>query len=162
VRQAIVRRMRLTLDYEKLDPTQKKNFDEEVNGLLNCDDCSKYYVVKLILPVTSAADKFGSNGVEMRKELMKLKPEDLHGYVSLANDKDERRTPYQVIFPKGKGSEVLFIFKRNDENDKSLITKDNEKFYFKIDEKAFNKSGWPFRKFTFKVSKLLQNNEILF
>lgn len=171
VRQAIVRKMRLTIDYEKLDPTQKKNFDEEVNGLLSCDDCSKYYVVNLILPVTSNMPSrnkiidegtFGSNGVEMRKELMKLKPEELQKYISLSNDKGESRTLYQAVFPKGKASEVLLIFKRNDDNNKPLITRDNEKFYFRIDEKAFGRSGWPFRRFTFEVSKILQNNEILF
>lgn len=79
LRQAIVQTMRLTTDYDKLDAIAKQKFDEEVTGLLNCNDCSKYYVVNLILPKltvkgsgSSDTERFGSDGVEMRRELMKL------------------------------------------------------------------------------------------
>jgi hypothetical protein len=47
VRQALVRRMQLTIPYDELSSEQRPNYSAEVEGLLMCPLCSTYYIVTL-------------------------------------------------------------------------------------------------------------------
>lgn len=47
VRQALVRRMQLTIPYDELNSEQRTSYNAEVEGLLMCPLCSTYYIVTL-------------------------------------------------------------------------------------------------------------------
>ena len=152
VRQALVRQRQIHLNYDRFTPTDKARFDAEVKEFLECSDCPKYYIVTL----GAMNDSYPIRAVK-ESSLDNLKP-----YVSLANDKGERRELVHFILPKTERGEVMFVFARFDDQGKPLLTTNNKKFYFKIDERAFEGKTPPIKKFTFEVSKLLQQGEIVF
>jgi len=152
VRQALVRQKQIHLNYDKFTPADKARFDAEVKEFLECSDCPKYYIVTL-------GAKNDSYPIRALKEssLDKIK-----SYVSLTNDKGERRELVHFVLPKSEEGEVMFAFARFDDQGKPLLTTGNKKFYFKIDEKVFEGKAPPIKRFTFEVSKLLQQGEIMF
>lgn len=152
VRQALVRQRQLHLNYDKFTPADKARFDAGVKESLECSDCPKYYIVTL----GSRNDSYPIRAIK------ESSLENLRTYISLMNDKGERRELVHFILPKSEEGEVMFVFARFDDQAKPLLTTNNKKFYFKIDEKVFEGKGPPIKKFTFEVSKLLQQGEIVF
>jgi hypothetical protein len=152
VRQAIVRQRQIRLNYDKFTPADKSRFDAEVKEFIECPDCSKYY----ILTLGTMNDSYPL------RALKDISLDALKSYTSLTNDKGERRDLVHFIPPKSEGGDAMFVFERFDNKGKPLLTASNKKFYFKIDEKVFEGKTLPIKKFTFEVSKLLRNGEIIF
>lgn len=171
IRQAIVRRMRLTIPYNELTAAQKTNFDAEVDGLLNCQPCSNNYIVTLAsghpdpLQTVTGRDPVPANMTPARVvdviEILKRVPQDeLLKQVSLTNDKGERRNAEKLTFTKQ--NEVVFLFPRLNDQGQPLITAANKKFYFEVDEKVFRKEVRPLRRLSFEVAPLLKDQEVVF
>jgi hypothetical protein len=152
VRQALVRKTQIHLNYDKLTPADKASVDAEVKEFLECSDCAKYYIITL----GSKNDSYPIRAIQ-NSSLDKLKP-----HVSLTTDKGERRELVHFRLPKEKEGEVMFVFARLDGQGKPLLTTNNKRFYFKVDEKVFEGKGPSIKKFTFEVSKLLQQGQIVF
>jgi hypothetical protein len=163
IRQAIVRRMQLTIPYAKLTAAQRTSFDAEVDGLLKCPQCAEYYIVT----ITSASPypfSFATRGDPHTLdtvEVMKRLPEDeLLQHVSLSNDKSERRNAARVVFTPRH--EMVFLFRRVDEHGNTLITPANKKFSIEFDDYLAKKTEGSLKKFTFNVKDIMRDGEVLF
>lgn len=163
VRQALVRRMQLTIPYAQISEAQRASFNAEIDGLLKCPQCEEYYIVTVR---SGKEDKMnlvtrGSSVTIDAVDLMKRMPdEELLRHVSLLNDKGERRNATRVVFtPK---NEAVLLFRRFDDNSKPLITLDNKKFYVDFDEYFSKKADGVFKKFSFAVKDLVHENEVTF
>src|SRR6201999_2826344 len=121
IRQALVRRMQLNIPYNELTATQKTSFDAEVDGLLNCQPCSNYYIVTLasghpdpLQRVTGRdqvpASMTPARVVDVIEILKRVTQDELLQQVWLTNDKGERRNAEKVTFTKR--NEVVFLFPR--------------------------------------------------
>ena len=102
----------------------------------------------------------GTYVVDVVALLKRVPDAELQRRVSLSNDKGERRTAVKLTFTKR--NEVVFLFPRFDDQGKPLITASNMKFYFEVDEYLFRKEARALRKFTFEVSRLLQDGGVIF
>jgi hypothetical protein len=163
IRQAIVRRMQLTIPYPKLTAAQQASFDAEVDGLLKCPQCAEYYIVT-ITSASRSPFSFATRGdphVLDTVEIVKGLPEDeLLRRISLTNDKGERRNPARVVFtPK---HEMLVLFRRVDEHGSALITSANKKFSIEFDDYLSKKTEGSLKKFTFNVADITRDTEVLF
>jgi len=163
IRQAIVRRMQLTIPYAKLTDAQRANYDSEVDGLLKCPQCAENYIVTIRsasenpLKLTTRGDSHTFDTVEVLKRL----PEDeLLRHVSLSNDKGERRNAARVTFTRAH--EIVLLFRRVDEHGNPLITPANKKFVIEFDDYFEKKTGDTLKKFTFNVKDILRDTEVLF
>ena len=163
IRQAIVRRMQLTIPYAKLTAAQRASFDAEVDGLLKCPQCAEYYIVT----ITSASQNLSSFAIRGDPhtldivEVMKRVPEDeLLQHVFLSNDKNERRNAARVIFTPRH--EMVFLFRRVDEHGNTLITPANKKFSIEFDDYLAKKTEGSLKKFTFNVKDIMRDGEVLF
>jgi hypothetical protein len=154
IRQALIRQRQLHLNYDKFSPAEKARFDADAKGFLTCSDCAKYYIVTL----SSAF-----NHPYPLRVLKGLSLEELKPQVSLTNDKGERRDLVGFTPPQAEGKEAVFIFQRFDHQGRPLLTTDDKQLHFKIEERVFaGKTLVPIKKFTFEVSKLIRNGEVIF
>lgn len=160
IRQALLRIKQTRMNYDKLSATDKLKFDSAIQESLECPDCAKYYILTLSIRPTDQKILDLLTGWSLDK---------LTPYIFLANDKGDRRKLVKFIPPTGGGDNALFFkdavfyFERYDEQGKPLITMDNKKLYFSIDEKVFKGKNVPsIRKVTFEVSKLVCRSEIVF
>lgn len=148
------------MNYDKLSEADRARFDAEVKSFLECSDCAKYLIVTLVSPITTFAE--GSTGADIVGGLKGSSLEKLKPYVYLTNDKGERRQLAGFIPAKGEGAEAMFVFPRFDERGKPFLTPENKKFSFTIEEKFFEKRSIPLKKFTFEVSRIVRNGEVIF
>lgn len=148
IRQALVRQKQIFLNYHKFTAADKARFDSEVKEFLECPDCAKYYIVTL--------------NTHAIRPLINLSLDDLKAYIYLANDKGERRQLVHFIPPKTEDAAAMFVFQRFDDQGKPLITKDNKSFFFKIEDKLLERKTVPLKRFTFEVSRMIQNGVIVF
>lgn len=160
IRQALVRRRQLTVNYDKLSATDQARFDAEVKEFLECTDCAKYHLVTLVSPITTTSQD--SVSVDVVDKLKGLSLAELKPHVYLTNDRGERRHLAGFIPAKGEGSEAMFVFPRFDEQGKPFLTPENKRFSFTIEEKVYEKRSVPLKKFTFEVSRIIRNGEVIF
>jgi hypothetical protein len=154
IRQALIRQRQLQLNYGKFSPAEKARFDADAKDFLTCSDCAEYYIVTL----TSAF-----NHPYPLRVLEGLSLDELKSQVSLTNDKGERRSLAGFIPPRAEGKEAMFIFQRFDDHGSPLLTTADKQLHFKIEQRVFEgKTLVPIKKFTFGVSKLIQNGEVMF
>jgi hypothetical protein len=158
VRQAIVRRMQLTIPYAKLTDAQRANHHSEVDGLLKCPQCAEYYIVTIRSASRRPLDNNTFDTVQVLKR--GLSEDELIQHVSLANDKGERRDAARAVFTSK--NEIVFLFRRMDEHGNALITPANKKFTIKFDDFLVKKSGGSLEKFTFNVKDITRDTEVLF
>jgi len=163
IRQALVRRMQLTIPYAELSVAQRTKFDAEVDGLLKCPQCAQYYIVTLSsgkgdpLNLVTRGSTVTIDAVAMMKSM----PEDeLLLHVSLLNDKGERRNATRAVFTQR--NEVVLLFRRLDDQGNPLITASHKKFYVDFDEYFSKKAEGVFKKFSFDVKDLVRDNEVMF
>ena len=163
IRQAIVRRMQLTIPYAKLTAAQRASFDAEVDGLLKCPQCAEYYIVT----ITSASGNhfsFATRGdphtLDIVEVVKRVPQDELLRHVSLASDNGERRNAARAVFTQR--NELVLLFSRVDEHGKPLITPANKKFSLEFDDYLSKKTEGSLKKFTFNVKDILRDTEVLF
>lgn len=160
IRQALVRRRQLYVQYDKLTADDQARFDSEVKGFLECPDCAKYYMVTL--DSARGTGPGGGSFFDPLETLKKLSLDELKSTIYLVNDRGERRYLEQFVVLKSEGSGVLFVFPRLDNQGNPFLTSNNKSFYFKVDNKLFEKQQITIKRFTFEVSKLIRNSEVVF
>jgi hypothetical protein len=163
VRQAIVRRMQLTIPYEKLTTAQRASFDDEIDGLLKCPNCAEHYIV-ILSSSSKERLKLVSGSTSVTLDIIaaiKRVPEDeLLRHVSLLNDKGERRNAARVVFTQR--NEVVLLFRRLDDQGNPLISATNTKFYVDFDDYLSKKAEGALKKFAFDVRNLVHDGEVMF
>jgi hypothetical protein len=171
IRQALVRQKQLAVNYDRLNSADRARFDGETKTFLQCSDCARYYIVTLVSFTPSGKPRInipgggqlpGSHGVDISGPLKGRSLAEVKPYIHLTNDKGERRALVGFVPPDGKGKDAMFVFPRLDDQGKLLITPANRKFHFEIDEQLFKDMAGPLRKFTFEVSKLIRQGEVVF
>jgi hypothetical protein len=166
IRQALLRQKQILMNYRRFRAADKRRFDEETRSFVECSDCRDYYLVTLVshLPSNTEPPLNQKRDVwfDIVDALKRFKTEDLKSKVYLANDRGERRDIVLFIPPKGGGREAMFIFARRNDQGKALITPDNKKFYFRIEEDVFKGQPVPLKPFMFQVDRLIQNGEVVF
>ncbi len=168
IRQALVRRRQLVVNYDRLSSTAQAKFDAETREFLECPDCAKYYIVTLVsgipagAPLSGVGTLQGSEGFDIVSPLKGMSLENLKPYVHLSNDKGEQRVLVGFVPPTRDGGEAMFVFERFDNQGKPLVTTSHKKVHFKIDEHVFKSMAAPLKMFTFQVSQLVQKSEVIF
>jgi len=160
IRQALVRRRQMFVNYDKLSQADQARFDAEVKGFLECPDCAKYYLVTLVSPIITSQQEGSS--FDIVSKLKGLSLDTLKPHVYLTNDKGERRYLTGFIPAKGESGEVMFVFPRLDEQGKPFLAPESKRFSFIIEEKVFEGRSVPLKKFTFEVSRIIRNGEVIF
>lgn len=148
LRQALVRQRQHGLNYDKFTVADKTSFDSDVKGFLECPACVKSYIVTL-----------NSHALSPLRE---MSLEQVRPFVYLANDKGERRSLTHFVPPKPNLHEAIFLFDRVDDQGNPLITIASKKLYFKIEDELLKNKTVPIARFTFEVSKLVQNGKVIF
>lgn len=148
IRQALVRQKQISLNYHKFTAADKARFNSEIREFLECPGCANNYIVTL-----RAQALTGLRGLSL---------EQVKEFIYLANDKGERRPLIHFIPPKSDTVEALFAFQRYDDSGQPLITGKNKEFYFKIEDKLLENRTVPLHRFTFEVSKIIQNGQVVF
>jgi hypothetical protein len=150
IRQAFVRQKQLTIKYDKMKPADKEKFDAEVKEFLECPECGSYYIVTL-----------DSRFHKMRRDIdpAKFSLAALQEQTFLLNDKEQWRP---CIHVREENQELLFFFKRLDENEKSLITPENKFFGFTMTGTVKDGQLLAGASFVFEVSTITVNGEIAF
>ena len=87
---------------------------------------------------------------------------DLKPYVRLVNDTGEQRELVHFVPPTKPDGEAMFVFSRFDASGNALVSTANKKFYFKVDDALFDKRSIPLKSYTFEVSKMTLNGEVIF
>jgi hypothetical protein len=148
IRQALVREKQIQLNYSKFSAVDTARFDSEVRVFLQCPDCQKYYMVSL--------------SSKALRPLRQLTLEQVKPYIYLANERGERRALISFIGPGADTTKVIFVFQRFDDQGKSLIEVNNKKLYFQVEEKLLENKTVPIGRFSFEVSRLIQNGVVVF
>ena len=171
VRQAIVRRMQLTIPYNKLTSEQKADYDAQIDGLLKCPQCEKHYIVTLFstsrdpLELRTPPNQFPpvqtKEFVDLVAILKRFPRDELLRHISLTNDQGERRSAVNVSFT-ARRNEIVFLFPRFDDQGKPLLTEANKKFTFNMAPELFKTDGKELRKITFEIGKLVHNGQVIF
>ncbi len=160
IRAALTRLNQIGANYDKLDDKGKAKFNESARGMLECSQCKNYYVVTL----TQATNATGQ-GVE-EAIFQGLTNEQMKGNVTLKNEKGETRELAHFLPPQKRGDSAVFFFARNDADGKTLIDKSNSEVIIAFDN-AFFSQGNRYshlipRSFTFKVSKMIFADQVVF
>lgn len=160
VRQAIVRLRQIQANYDKMDETQRTEFDKATAGMLNCAICQKFYVITMTRFLDSSKQSV-EEGVFQRMGLEQLK-----GNMWLLNEKGERRELVQFNPPKNASDMTVLYFARLDDKGNAFLTAESKKFQFVFDGAFLNSANpyasWLPRHLEFDVSKLMVGDKIEF
>jgi hypothetical protein len=154
IRQALLRQEQLKWNYEKRSLAERKAFDAEGSkALLDCPVCADFYVLSVGFGSENSSGNdlihqwFGSATLPLIKD-----------YITLANDRGERRALMDFIPPKKSGDDVFFIFPRRDERGQLLFTPASKKLIFRMSDKSVNSVT----NFTLDITRLLVDGNVRF
>lgn len=133
IRLALVRKMQIETDTEKLSDEEFKEFNKKLNGTYQCPACADNYVLSLS---SSSVESKGADPVYQTFGNARL--EDLKRYITLKNEKGEKRELVFFTPPKAPGGEAVFFFRRFDEKGSPLFTKESKKIIFNTTDNNVN------------------------
>jgi len=160
IRQAIVRLRQIQAGYDKMDETQRTEFDKTTAGMLNCVICQKFYVITMTRFLDSTRQSV-EEGVFQRMGFEQLK-----GNMWLLNEKGERRELVQFNAPKNASDMAVLYFARLDDKGNPFLTAESKKFQFVFDGAFLNSSNpyasWLPRHLEFDVTKIRDGDKVVF
>ena len=160
VRQAIVRLRQIQAGYDKMEETQRTEFDKTTAGMLNCVICQKFYVITVTRFLDSSRQSV-EEGVFQRMGFEQLK-----GNMWLLNEKGERRELAQFNPPKNASDMAVLYFPRLDDKGNPFLTAESKKFQFVFDGAFLNSANpyaaWLPRRLEFDVSKIMDREKVVF
>lgn len=156
IRQALLRLRQIGDNYDKMNDSSKKVYDERSAGMLECDNCKNYYVIIVQQPVEENNKKsLVADG--FRDETLA----NLQDKIYLENDKKQTRQLGQFGAPKSYNDSAIFYFPINEDKGQPLITKDTKKFTFKIKRGLFHGKQY-MQDVEFNISKMLIDGKLDF
>ena len=160
IRQALVRLRQIHAGYDKMDGTQRTEFDKTTAGLLNCAICQKFYVITMTRFLDSSRQSV-EEGVFQRFGFEQLK-----GNMWLLNEKGERRELVQFNPPKSASDMAVLYFSRLDDKGNPFLTAESKKFQFVFDGAFLNSAtpyaAWLPRHLEFASSKIIDMPKVVF
>ena len=153
VRQALVRLRQIEAKDGRGGDKDRAAFDARTKGLLECPACADNYVLTL-----SSRSK-NAPGADAVFQLFKGgRLDDLKRYVTLSNERGERRALVHYVAPKVPGDEATFFFPRLDERGAPLFTPENKRLILNLTNNEVN----AITNFTVDVSRLVVNGKVEF
>lgn len=149
IRLALYRKAQLNAGYDGLSKAEQAEFDKKSAAVFQCPACSRFYIVSVASNVRPWT----------REQVMEMKK-----YITLSNDSgtsiemteydyrvDERRQEYEVIF----------LFSRPATPGEFLDTSTRE-ITFELDFRYETMRGFPVRKASFEVSRIVRDGMVVF
>jgi hypothetical protein len=153
VREALVRLKQLEAHYDQMSPKERATFDAKMKGLLECPGCVNNYVLTLS---SKSKENPGADAVYTVFAAAKLA--DIKRYITIGNDRGERRELVYFVAPRVPGDEATFFFPRLDEKGAPLLTASSKELIFNITNNEVNM----ITNFKIDVSKLVINGHVEF
>lgn len=121
IRLALIRKNQLETKIEKLSDKEREIFNQRQKGLYECPACAENYVVTV-----SSKSRESKGADAIFTTFANARFEDIKRYIYLQNDKGEKRELVHFTPPKVPGDEAIFFFKRFDDKNSLLFTKDSK------------------------------------
>ncbi len=155
-RQALARLTQIRNKYERKSEHDKAAIDAKNRVLLECSECTDYYMVAISPGPRSTNPRF-KNLAWDRQSLAWMKQS-----VEFKNEKGETRELVRFISPDFNGGEALFYFLRFNSNGESLISPANRRLTISFDSRIFGWAPWKRQTFEFDVTKIIVNGKVVF
>ena len=133
IRLGLIRQLQLETNVSGLSKSEKEAFLIKQNGLFECPACVENYVVTV-----SSFSEDDRQFDLIYNSFRNFRLEQLKNYISLQNDRGEKRELTHFVAPKVPGQEAQFIFKRNDDKGVPLLNKESKFFLFRLEPYAVN------------------------
>ncbi len=158
MRQALVRLKQLEQKYDKMNESQRAEFDARMRATLECSVCGDKYIIAIGRAISGP----GGNPVNTLEEAtLGL----LQKRVYIANERGERRELVHFNAPKFMEDEAVFFFPRLDEQGRPLLTPENKKLFFFFDSTdlrtGYGVVSMP-KRVEFNVSRLIVDGKVDF
>jgi hypothetical protein len=153
VREALVRLKQIEAHYNEMPAADRAAFDVRMKGLLDCPGCANNYVLTLS---SKSNENPGADAVYTLFAAAKLA--DIKRYVTIANDRGEKRELIHFVPPRVPGDEATFFFARLNEKGQPLLTRNSKQLLFNLTNNDINMVA----NFKIDVSTLLVNGEVSF
>ena len=127
VRKALARLKQLEAKNDKTGKKESADLDKVVKGLLECPACTDNYVLTL-----SSKSKESPGADAVYTVFGGAKLADLKRYLSIANERGERRELIHFVPPRVPGAEAVFYFPRLDEKGAPLLTPESKTLIFNV------------------------------
>lgn len=127
IRQALVRLRQIEAKYDNMDEKQRAEFDQKLQGTLDCPACQENYVVTISPPIGTRGLENGLYGLKAASLTL------LKGKVYLINDSGDKRELVHFVAPKNDTDEAVLFFPRTDEKGNAFLTNKNKSFTFVFD-----------------------------
>ncbi len=121
IRLALIRKNQLEINIEKLSAKERELFNQRQKGLYDCPACLENYVLTLS---SKSRENKGADAVytAFGGDVF----DNIKRYIYLQNDKGEKRELVYFTPPKSPGDEAVFFFRRFDDKNNLLFTKDSK------------------------------------
>jgi hypothetical protein len=133
VRLALIRKMQLETNVEKLSKEEFELYKKRQVGLYECPACAEHYVLTL-----TSSSKENKNFDAVFSTFSKAQFNDIKRYIYLQNDKGEKRELINFVPPKAPGEEAIFFFPRFDAENNLLFTKESKYLIFNVTNNSVN------------------------
>ncbi|MBA3632306.1 MAG: hypothetical protein H0W58_05785 [Acidobacteria bacterium] len=121
IRLALIRKNQLETKVENLSAKERELFQQKQKGLYECPACAENYVVTV---TSKSRENKGADAIF--STFAGARFDDIKRYIYLQNDKGEKRELAHFTPPKVPGDEATFFFKRFDDKNNLLFTKDSK------------------------------------
>lgn len=153
VREALVRLKQIEAHYDQMPAQDRSVFDGKMKGLLDCPGCVNNYVLTLS---STSKENPGADAVYTTFAAAKLA--DIKRYITIANDRGEKRELIHFMPPRVPGDEATFFFSRLDDKEQPLLTRNSKQLLFNLTNNDVNMVA----NFKIDVATLLLNGEVAF
>jgi len=133
IRLALIRKNQLETNVEKLSAKDRELFNQRQKGLYECPACADNYVLTLS---SKSRESKGADAVYTAFGGAVF--ENIKRYIYLQNDKGEKRELVHFAPPKVPGDEAVFFFKRFDDKNNLLFTKDSKYLILNLTNNQIN------------------------
>jgi len=155
-RQALARLKQIRNEYDRKSDHDKAAIDAKNKVLLECSECSDYYMIAISPGPRSTNPRF-KNSPWYTQSLTFMKRN-----VELKNEKGETRELVKFVSPDFNGGEGLFYFLRFNSKGEPLISPANRMLTISFDSRLLGWAPWKLQKFEFDVAKMTVNGQVVF
>jgi hypothetical protein len=133
IRLALVRKMQLENNPEKMSNAEFEIYKKKLVGLYECPACANNYVLTL-----TSSSKENKNFDAVYASFSRAQLNDIKRYIYLQNERGEKRELVNFVAPKAPGEEAVFFFPRLDEKGNPLFTTKSKQLIFNVTNNQVN------------------------